>query len=323
MTAQVIDLFSRRPQGPVLSAVPQPAAFEPVYSADELVDAYLRTVSSKSRADYTRDMRQYRQFLQTDSGLGLDVYEARMPHVADWKTYMLDTLESAPRTVRRRMSSVGSMYQLAMAQGWYNQNPFYGVKKPSEGSVSQYTGLSLTDVEALSAHVRYACDLRTKAVIFTLLTTGLRVSELCNARREGLQARDGRWWLSVVRKGGKDDEVEIPRTAAGYLLEEVGMRDRGPLLLGARGGALARSVVWRIVRSVGDQALPHLAGRLHPHDTRHTFVSGVLLISGDIKEAQWRASHADVNNTMRYAHKLKQLKSRTADELERVFGICA
>lgn len=322
MTAQVIDLFSRQSrQTP--SVVPQPTILLPSKTEDELVDAYLRRFHGTTVNDYARDLRHFRQWTTGESGFGIDLYGVEEPHVGDWKTYMLDTLESSASTARRRMSSVDGLYKYAQAKGWYNQNPFYGVKKPTVGSMSQYTGLTLTDVEQLTSHVYYECDLRTKAVVFALLTTGLRVSELCNARIEGLRHSDDRLWLAVVRKGGKDDEVEIPRGSAGLLFEAIGNRTSGPLLLGAQGRALARSVVWRIVRSVGDRALPHLAGKLHPHDFRHTFVSGVLLLAGDIKEAQWRAGHADVNNTMRYAHSLKMRESTTADDLEKVFGIRA
>jgi site-specific recombinase XerC len=66
-----------------------------------------------------------------------------------------------------------------------------------------------------------------------------------------------------------------------------------------------------------------MTGKLHPHDMRHSFVSGVLLVTDhDLKEAQWRAAHADMNNTVRYSHALQRDESTTVEDLASTFGLC-
>lgn len=321
MAAQVISLFTRQevPQKPVLASVPE---FRPGVPEDELADRYLRTFTGRTVPEYTRDIRQYRAFLLNEHHIGL--YEAEDYHVGDWKTYQLDTLDQSPAGTRRRMSSVHGMYRYAMANGLFNRDPFFSVKKPKVGDNTQYTGLDLSDVKRLTYHVFRECDLRAKVVILGMLTTGLRVSELLNADIGDVRLDGGRLKLHVVRKGGKRDCVEVPHSVSGMVNELVGDRAKGPLLLGARGNRLARQVAWRIVRNAGDQFLPDMTGRLHPHDMRHTFVSGVLLVTnGDLREAQWRASHADMNNTVRYAHALQAAESATIEDLSSVFGITA
>ncbi|MFI0265578.1 tyrosine-type recombinase/integrase [Streptomyces luteogriseus] len=321
MTAQVINLFTREKAGPTLSLAPVPE-FTPAVSEDELVDFYLRTFDGRTVPEYSRDIRQYRAFLLDELNVG--VYEAEAHHVADWKTYQLDTLEGAKSSVRRRMSSAQGMYRYAMANGWFNRDPFFAVKKPVVGENTQYTGLDLSDVRRLTYHVSRECDLRAKVVILGLLTTGLRVSELLNLDIGDVRPDGGRLKLHVIRKGGKPDVVELPHVVGGMVRELARGRNGGPLLLGAHGKRLARQVAWRIVRSAGDRFLPDHVGRLHPHDARHTFVSGVLLVTGgDLREAQWRASHADMNNTVRYAHALEMAESATVEDLSNTFGICA
>lgn len=328
MTAQVIDLFSRRPvQGPALMAVPElvlPQTPPPRLTADELVDAYLRTRHGTTRDDYARDLTHFRHWLDTDSGLNIDLYGVETPHVGDWKDFSLDTMEWAPSTVRRRMTACEGLYKFASAEGIFGRNPFHGIKKPEVGSNIQYSGLDLDDVQQLGHYITEKADLHTRVAVSLLMTTGLRVSELCQARVENLPRKAGKIWLPVTRKGGKPDKVEIPQNTYSTLCEYLDGRSSGPLVLGTRDGrALARQVAWRIVRSAGDSALPHLEGKLHPHDLRHTYVSGVLLLSGDIKEAQWRAGHGDINHTIRYSHALQAMESKTASDLEKVFGLCS
>ncbi|MFE6739865.1 tyrosine-type recombinase/integrase [Streptomyces tubercidicus] len=327
MTAQVIDIFTRRPVEPALMAVPElvlPQTPPPRLTAHELVDAYLRTHHGTTRDDYARDLAHFRRWLATDSGLGIDLYGVKTPHVGDWKAFSLDTMEWAPSTVRRRMTACEGLYKYASAEGIFGRNPFHGIKKPEVGSNIQYTGLSLTDVQQLGQYITYEADLQTRVAVSILMTTGLRVSEFCKALLERMRRQTGQVWLTVTRKGGKLDKVEIPQNTFSALCTYLDGRSSGPLVLGTRAGrALARQVAWRIVRSAGDSALPHLAGKLHPHDLRHTFVSGVLLLSGDIKEAQWRAGHGDINHTIRYSHALQAMESKTASDLEKVFGLCS
>jgi integrase/recombinase XerC len=324
MTAQVIDLFSRQrvPEAPVLSAVPELPEFTPVLSADDLVGYYLRRFSNENtRKEYTRDMEQYREFL--DDAYGIDVYDVFEYHVDDWKWYGLEELNGANASVRRRMSSVQGMYRYAMASGYFHRDPFFGVKKPKVGDNVQYTGLNLSDLRRLTYHVLKECDLRTQVVVFGMLFTGLRVSELLNVDIEDRWPDGGVLKLRVTRKGGKPDTVELPHRVAGMVNELAGGRRTGPLLLGDQGRRLAPQVAWRIVRRVGDRFLPDMTGKLHPHDMRHSFVSGVLLVTDhDLKEAQWRAAHADMNNTVRYSHALQRDESTTVEDLASTFGLC-
>lgn len=326
MTAQVINLFTRQPEKSpepraALEIVPPPQIFVPHLSEDDLVSKYLLSYGGTTEKDYRRDIAHFRAWLDAQ---GIGLYDVYKPHAGDWREYMLDVAESAPSTARRRMTSVEGMYKTAMAEGWWNRNPFFRVKKPDVSDNIRYPGLCLDDVQVFMNWAYYSADLRTRALVVTLSTTGLRVSELCKARIEDIQpGEDGKMWLHVVRKGGRRGKVELPQRTLAAIREYVGDRTHGPILLGDKGRALARQVAWAIFRAAGDSALPHLTGKLHPHVSRHMFVSAVLLLSGDIKEAQFMAGHRDINNTIRYTHILKAIKSKTADDLEKMFGLAA
>ncbi|MFH9606922.1 tyrosine-type recombinase/integrase [Streptomyces sp. NPDC017448] len=318
MTAQVIDLFSRR--SPVELARPVQVDFSPHrFTEDELVSKFLSLKTATTADNYRRDLKHYRKWLSEDSGHGIDLYEAEEWHVGDWKTYMLETLEWENSTVRRRMSAVGGMYEWALRSNLHTRNPEWAVDRPKVGDNVQYTGLDLVDLKEL-AHQARLRPVRTTAVVSTLMTTGIRVSELCNACIEGLVRVGPKVMLRVVRKGGKPDLVEIPEGTHRALLASFNGRTSGPLILGERGKAISRHVVWRMIRTLGDEALPHLAGKLHPHDLRHSFVSLVLLLTRDVRIGRDRAGHKDINHTLRYWHALEGVASTEVADLEATLG---
>ncbi|MFD4858354.1 tyrosine-type recombinase/integrase [Streptomyces atratus] len=314
----MIDLFSRRTPPP-LTLAPDPVLPQRRFSEDELVANFLAMKGGSTVDDYRRDIVYYRQWLRELSGHGVDLYEAEEWHVGDWKKYMLETKEWAPATARRRMTSVGGMYEWALRSRLHDRNPEYAVKRPTVGDNVQYTGLVLPDLKALSTHAKKQ-PIRTTAIVALLMTTGMRVSELCNASVDGLAWDGPKLMLRITRKGGKSDRVEVPQGTYQVLTEYLGDRSTGPLILGERGEAISRHVVWRMIRGLGDAALPHLAGKLHPHDLRHSFVSLLWLLTGDARKVQGRAGHTDINHTFRYAHALEGRESTEVEELEAVLG---
>jgi integrase len=195
------------------------------------------------------------------------------------------------------------------------------VRRPQILTNLQYLGPDLADLGRLAEHLRWVADRRLRAAVMVLMTTGVRVSELCAARVEELHPREGKFWMPVRRKGGYRDAVEMPRTTMEAVHLYLGGRTHGPMILGDHGGAISRSVVWRMVHRLGESVLPDLPQGLHPHDFRHAFVSAVLLLTGEITEAQWRAGHRDIQTTMGYVHALKAQESTTPARLEELFGL--
>lgn len=319
MTAQVIDLFSRRKPEP-LKLVPASVVPERRFSEDELVEKFLSLKTGTTVDAYRGDIAYFRKWLREMSGHGIDLYEAEEWHVGDWKKYMLETLDWAPATARRRMTAVGTMYEWALRSKMHDRNPEYAVKRPSAGDNVQYTGLDLDDLKRLADFVK-SQPLQVQVIVALLMTTGMRVSEMCKASASGIVWDGPTPWLQVVRKGGNPDRVQIPQRTHRLLVEYLGGRSTGPLILGERGGVISRHVVWRLVRRAGDAALPRLVGKLHPHDLRHSFVSLVILLTGDAEEAKKRAGHKDFNHTLRYKHALESRENTVVEDLEAVLGL--
>ena len=170
--------------------------------------------------------------------------------------------------------------------------------------------LSEQEVFAMLDEVRGedAVSLRDRAMLEVMYGCGLRVSELCELKREDVVA-DGEL-LRILGKGSKDRIVPIG-TAAGRALTAYfeGSREsftRGNLsenhiFLTRLGKPFTRQGVFKIVRARA-AAVGIAADRISPHVLRHCFASHMLSRGADIRAIQELLGHADIGTTQVYTH---------------------
>jgi len=144
--------------------------------------------------------------------------------------------------------------------------------------------------------------LRDRAVLETLYSCGIRVSELTGMDVGNLDLEGG--LARVLGKGGKERIVPVgscARKALGDYLEERGNPppDR-PLFVNARGGRLTRRSVARIV----DAHMLMIAAmrKVSPHTLRHTFATHLLEGGADLRAIQELLGHASLSTTQKYTH---------------------
>ena len=151
-------------------------------------------------------------------------------------------------------------------------------------------------------------SLRDRAILEVMYGCGLRVSELCELKREDIVA-DGEL-LRILGKGSKERIVPIG-TAAGRALTAYleGSREsfaRGDLsenhvFLTRLGRPFTRQGVFKIVRQRA-AAVGIAADRISPHVLRHCFASHMLSRGADIRAIQELLGHADIGTTQVYTH---------------------
>ena len=155
--------------------------------------------------------------------------------------------------------------------------------------------------------------LRDKAILETLFSTGLRVSELCSLTSDINLASDE---LSVRGKGGKVRLVFISEGAREAIKKYLSARkdmnealfvqieysprqDLGTLGL-ASGKALTKRSVERIVKQYATVA--GIPKRVTPHVIRHCFATDLLQNGADIRSVQMMLGHSDISTTQIYTH---------------------
>ena len=148
--------------------------------------------------------------------------------------------------------------------------------------------------------------LRDRAMIELLYASGLRISELANARLENFSVEDR--ILRVTGKGNKTRLVPVGRKAcealASYLSMErpklVKRRSGSEIFLSERGTKLTTARIWQIVKKHAKHS--GLEANIYPHLLRHSFATHLLSNGADLRIIQEMLGHADISTTQVYTH---------------------
>jgi integrase/recombinase XerD len=232
----------------------------------------------------------------------------------------------APSSLRRRAASLKGFYRFAYSEGLIAVDVAAHLDLPRPTRLLPET-LTLDEVERLLQAVGPAeADgngaaepddastthaLRDRALLELLYAAGLRISEATGLDREDLSF-DGAF-VRVVGKGDKERLVPVGDVALDWLRRWIdGPRVRlialghsapargGPLLLGDRGGRLARQQAWATVKRAATKA--GLAERVSPHTLRHSFATHLLEGGADLRIVQELLGHASISTTQLYTH---------------------
>ena len=176
--------------------------------------------------------------------------------------------------------------------------------------VERYLPQTLNEVQVEqlieSIAVNRPLGLRDRAMVELLYGSGLRISELTNARLEHLQLEE-----HVIRVTGKGNKTRLVPVGAKareaierYLAEErprhVRRRTGSELFLSVRGSKLTTVRCWQIVKERAQQA--GLQQTVYPHLLRHSFATHLLTNGADLRIIQEMLGHADISTTQIYTH---------------------
>ncbi len=152
--------------------------------------------------------------------------------------------------------------------------------------------------------------LRDKAMLETLFSTGLRVSELTKLNRDSINLE--RREFGVIGKGGKSRLVFLSERAVSWLRKYLDARDDSwePLFVRLAGAVdpttpgekmrlTARSVQRIVEKYVKKARLPI---KITPHGLRHTFATDLLMAGADIRSVQEMLGHKNISTTQIYTH---------------------
>src|SRR3989344_1691752 len=138
-------------------------------------------------------------------------------------------------------------------------------------------------------------DLRDKAILELLFSTGLRVSELCALKRDSfLEAKNGE--ISIRGKGGKIRVVFISDTAKEALkkyLDKRGDTEEALFFLTPR--SMERMIKQRAIEA-------GISKKVTPHIIRHCFATDLLSNGADIRSVQALLGHSNIATTQIYTH---------------------
>ena len=213
--------------------------------AEVLAAEFLTSHSGHTAAAYRRDLAD---FFSHCTQAHLDPLDARRVHLA---RYLQQLAQSglSPATIARRLVTVRGYYNYAVDEHALATSPAARIKTRRQHSQTAIRALDTNDLRALL----WAADAhspRMSALTWLLATTGLRISEACNARIDDLHQLGEQTWLDVTCKGNVRRSVPLVAPARDRVTTLILGRDTGPLFATRTGTALDRHGAARTLRSL-------------------------------------------------------------------------
>jgi site-specific recombinase XerD len=231
-------------------------------------------------------------------------------HVIAWR-HSLDAAGIGPATIRRKLSSLSSLFEFLCEKNAITHNPVAGVERPGEGANEGKTP-AISDAQARKLLDAPPADTlkgkRDRAILATLLYHGLRRSELCGLRVKDYSDRRGIKHLAVRGKRSKLRFLPVAPEAIArieeYLLFAGHAADAdGPLFRATKhktiGPLNPSAIANNIVKKYGNAAgIPLDAQR--PHAMRATAATNALEHQADIAKVQEWLGHSSISTTRLY-----------------------
>ncbi|KIX22097.1 integrase [Flavobacterium sp. 316] len=212
------------------------------------------------------------------------------------------------RSQARIISGLKSFFNYLIFEDYRTETPMELIEVPKTGRKLPDT-LSVEEIDNLIA----AIDLstlegeRNRAILETLYSCGLRVSELVTLKISDLFFEEG--FVKITGKGDKQRFVPIGKTTEKYITiykEQIrtqikvqkGFEDT--LFLNRRGKQLTRAMIFTIIKDLVPKI--NLKKNISPHTFRHSFATHLLENGADLRSIQLMLGHESITTTEIYMH---------------------
>ncbi len=212
------------------------------------------------------------------------------------------------RSQSRIISGLRSFFNYLVFEDYRSTNPMDLIESPKIGRKLPDT-LSTKEIDELIA----AIDLskpegeRNRAIIETLYSCGLRVSELTTLKLSDLFFEEG--FVKVTGKGNKQRFVPIGSNTIKYINIykdeirshlEIKNAFKDTLFLNRRGKQLSRAMIFTIVKQLAEKI--GIKKSISPHTFRHSFATHLLENGADLRSIQMMLGHESITTTEIYMH---------------------
>ena len=282
--------------------------------------------------------RAYRTHIKLEKRLSANTVEAYLRDLRSFAHYVLRTWDVEPRKVRpemierylawlydrdrakssqaRALSSLRSFFNYLLITDKITASPVEFIPAPKFGR--QLPDVLTTDeIDRIIASIDPSTPkgLRDRAMLETLYSCGLRVSELTSLRMSDLFFGEG--YLRVIGKGDKQRLVPVSAVARDRI--QLYLEHRRPfrageetVFLNNRGKKLTRVMVFTVIRQAAGQA--GIEKRISPHTFRHSFATHLLEGGASIRQVQEMLGHESILTTEIYTHLDHEHLRRTVEE---------
>ena len=272
-------------------------------------EAYLKiekSLAENSIEAYLHDIRLLEQYVNIElktanpDDLTLSNLENFIAHLYD--------LGLNDRSQARIISGIKAFYKFLVIDDYIKDDPSVLLEGPKLSKKIPDT-LSYQEIELLinALDLSKEENVRNKAMLETLYSSGLRVSELINLKISCIYPDVG--FVRIIGKGNKERLVPIGNDALKHIaiyIEHV--RKKLPqypkhsdiLFLNKRGTPISRVMVFLIIKELAKKT--ELAKKISPHTFRHSFATHLIEGGADLRAVQQMLGHASITTTEIYTH---------------------
>jgi integrase/recombinase XerD len=265
-----------------------------------------RSLSANSVEAYVRDVVKLRQFLENDN-VSISPVEVQLIHLSNFLE-AINELGFSAHSQARMISGLKAFYKYLVFEHVIEANPTQLLEAPRLGRKLPDT-LALNEIDALIDSIDHskAEGPRNRAILETLYSCGLRVSELINLKLSNVHFDAG--FIRVVGKGNKERLVPIGSSALKYIQiyldsvrrhADIQQGEEDIVFLNRRGKRLTRVMIFTIVKNLA--AVSGLNKTVSPHTFRHSFATHLIEGGADLRAVQEMLGHESITTTEIYTH---------------------
>ena len=266
-----------------------------------------RSLSNNSIDAYLLDIRKLTSFISKNYSTSLSIENINVSIIESFIKYLFKS-ESSTYSQARIVSGLKSFFNYLLLEEKIDINPMELIDAPKLVRKLPET-LSIQEIEIIIDAIDLDSKegMRNKAILETLYSCGLRVSELVNLKVQNLFLDIG--FIKVLGKGMKERLVPIGTKAAEcisiYMKEyrvniNISEGFEGYLFINRRGKNLTRNMIFIIIKDLVKKA--GLNKNISPHTFRHSFATHLIEGGADLRAVQEMLGHESITTTEIYTH---------------------
>lgn len=275
-----------------------------------------RGLSENSVKSYTNDVNGLIRYLETQK-VTSDPISIDEPDIQQY--IYTSSKAKSPRSQSRQISGLRNFFDFLIFENYRTDNPTELIESPKLGRVLPDT-LSEEEIIKIIDQIDLSKPEgeRNRAILETLYSCGLRVTELVNLKISDLFFEEG--FIRVLGKGNKERFVPINNYTIKVLNiymnhvrsnMKIQNGHEDIIFLNRRGKQLTRNMIFIFLKKLVESA--GISKKISPHTFRHSFATHLLQNGADLRAIQIMLGHESITTTEIYTHLDKTFLKKVVD----------
>lgn len=282
-----------------------------------------RSLSENSVEAYLHDIGKFTEYLQVKN----DLKTPAEVTIKDLETFVkwINEMGMVPASQARVISGMRSFYKYCLLENICKNDPTVLLEAPKIRRKLPDV-LAFEEIEKIISFIDHSKPEggRNKAILETMYSCGLRVSEVVNLRISCLFMDVG--FIKVIGKGDKERLVPIGNDAIKYInIYKNNIRsqltikpgEEDILFINRRGSRLSRVMIFLILKSLAKKS--GVNKNISPHTFRHSFATHLVEGGADLRAVQEMLGHESITTTEIYTHLDREYLRSTLQQFHPAF----